>query len=76
MYTMLCPELTLNKKRQCHDEAAFSQFKFHIIELLSINQIQIQDLKTVTDEAQLVAGVTTLLLILDQLFGRSKKLAA
>jgi hypothetical protein len=64
IYTMLCFELTLSKKRKCDNKAAFSQ----INEISSINQIPNQDLITVTDETQLVTGVTTLLFILDLIF--------
>ncbi len=56
---MLCPELTLNKKRKCVDKAAFSQFKLHVIEFSSINQIPNPDLITGTDVTHLVTGVIT-----------------
>jgi hypothetical protein len=62
---MFCPQLTLKKKRKCHDEASFSQFKIHIIEFSSLNRIPNPDVVTVTDVTQLVTSVTILLFILD-----------
>ncbi len=64
---MLCLELIWNKKRKSDDKAAFSQFKPHIIEFSSINQIPNTDLITVTNVTQIVTHVTTLLFILDSI---------